>query len=220
MAIINSIAVGKARGKIGNLVFQSYKGQTYARQKNETISTPPTSAQLEQQNKMFNCGRAGSFVNDFFLFFKAKNQGTLSFISYFAQLTSQYFTNFRALRGFQSIRQLAGLSFGNPNLLQITSIDLIKTLGVKTGVRINFNTQIAQWEDNVEMYVLCTNILMSGGTMPISSILSRSVTLSLQNWEDSSVDIEIEYFDTQFVVAYTRQYYSYSDNIMFSEIFI
>lgn len=219
MAIINSIAIGKASGKLGNIILQSYKGKTFARQRNETITTPPSPAQIDQQNKMFNCVRAMSFLMPFLIYFKARNQGTLSTYSYFVQLTSQFFTQFRALRGFQGLRQLAGLSFGNPNLLQITSIELIETLGVKTGVRVNFNTQIAQWEDNVEMYILCQNIFMSGGTYPINSIVTRSVTLTSQNWEDSRVDIEIEDFDTQNVVAYTRQYYSYSDNILFSEIF-
>lgn len=51
MAIINSIAFGKARGKIGNVIFQSYFKKTIARQKNTSISKPPTSSQLIQQRK-------------------------------------------------------------------------------------------------------------------------------------------------------------------------
>lgn len=219
MARVNSIAIGKGSGKLGNVVFQSYHGGTYARQKNDTITTPPTDAQIKQQNIMYNCSRAGSFVLDFFRNFKAKNQGNLSFSAYWAKLTSQSFSNFRALRGFQSVRQLAGLSFGENYLIQIDSIELIVAGGVKTGARVYFSPQIEQWEDNYAIHIMCTNIVMSGGNLPISTVNVQDKQITLQDWVNGFIEIQVEDFDTQFVIAYGRQSYTYSCNMLFSEIF-
>lgn len=218
MAHINSIAIGKGSGKLGNIVFQSYNGKTYARQKNETISKAPTDAQLRQQNKMFNCARAGSFVLDFFRNYKASNQNGLSFSAYWAKLTSQDFTNFRALRGFQSVRQLAGKSFGNPYLIQITELEVFNSLAGVQYARIHFSPQLEQWEDNLQMYVMCTNIDNTNPFFPISSMVVRDQTVSVQDYENKYIDIEIEDFNIQFIIAYARQAYTYSCNFAFSNL--
>lgn len=218
MARINSIAMGKAHGKIGNVVFQSYKGGTYARQRNETITVPPTDAQVAQQNKIYNSSRACSFVLPFFANYNKKTLKGLSFTSWFVKQSSQLFTNFRALRGFQSIRQLAGQSIGSPHILQLTASYPYLNQGEKAGVTIEFTKQFEQYEDNMRMHVMCTNIVLSGGTNPISSVVIRDVEITLVDWERGYCDIEIENFDTQFIIAYSDQYYSGSDNILFSNI--
>ena len=52
MAIINSLAVGKARKSAGNLTFSVVKGRTIAREKPTVVANPQTPAQQAQRNKM------------------------------------------------------------------------------------------------------------------------------------------------------------------------
>ena len=54
MAIINSIAVGKGRGKLGNMVLSTTKGRCIAREYNPSILNPKTPAQMAQRNRMKN----------------------------------------------------------------------------------------------------------------------------------------------------------------------
>lgn len=52
MAIINSLAVGKARNSAGNLTFSTIKGRTIAREKPAYVRNPQTLKQTEQREKM------------------------------------------------------------------------------------------------------------------------------------------------------------------------
>lgn len=52
MAIINSLAVGKARKSAGNLTFSVVKGRTIAREKPTVVANPRTPAQQAQRAKM------------------------------------------------------------------------------------------------------------------------------------------------------------------------
>ncbi len=55
MAIINSIAVGKGRGKLGNMVLSTTKGRCIAREYNPSVLNPKTPAQMAQRNRMQAC---------------------------------------------------------------------------------------------------------------------------------------------------------------------
>lgn len=65
MAIINAIAMGKAHGKLGNVVFQCYNKKTIARQRNYTRTNPPTPAQLIAQQKLATTAMAWNFCSGF-----------------------------------------------------------------------------------------------------------------------------------------------------------
>lgn len=52
MAIIRSLAIGKARKSAGNLTFATVEGRTIAREKPVFVKNPRTPAQLEQRDKM------------------------------------------------------------------------------------------------------------------------------------------------------------------------
>ena len=54
MAIIRSLAIGKARKSAGNLTFATVEGRTIAREKPVFVKNPRTPAQLEQRAKMRN----------------------------------------------------------------------------------------------------------------------------------------------------------------------
>lgn len=54
MAIIRSLAVGKARKSAGNLTYQTVKGRTIAREKPAFVANPDTPLQQAQRGKMRN----------------------------------------------------------------------------------------------------------------------------------------------------------------------
>ena len=67
MAIIQSILVGKGKGKIGNVVLSNLKGQTVAKQLNSSPSNPRTVAQTDNRVKMANAVLAWQFLALFFI---------------------------------------------------------------------------------------------------------------------------------------------------------
>ena len=70
MAIIRSLAIGKARKSAGNLTFATVKGRTIAREKPSFVRNPNTAKQLSQRLKMKKVVAAyrsiGSQVKDLF----------------------------------------------------------------------------------------------------------------------------------------------------------
>lgn len=66
MAIIQSILVGKGKGKIGNVVLSGLKGQTVAKQLNSSPTNPRTVAQTGNRVKMANAVLAWQFLAQFF----------------------------------------------------------------------------------------------------------------------------------------------------------
>lgn len=54
MAIVKSLAIGKARKSAGNLTYQTVKGRTIAREKPLHVANPDTPAQQAQRNRIRN----------------------------------------------------------------------------------------------------------------------------------------------------------------------
>lgn len=71
MAIIQSILVGKGKGKIGNVVLSGLKGQTVAKQLNSSPLNPRTVAQTSNRVKMANAVLAWQYLASFFSAAKA-----------------------------------------------------------------------------------------------------------------------------------------------------
>lgn len=66
MAILDSILVGKGRGKIGNVVLSVNKGQTVAKQLNSSPANPRTDGQVMSRYRMCNIVLAFQFLAVFF----------------------------------------------------------------------------------------------------------------------------------------------------------
>lgn len=70
MAIISSLAIGKARKSAGNLTFATIQGRTIAREKPAFVRNPNTPKQLAQRSKMSNVVAAyrafGGLVKKYF----------------------------------------------------------------------------------------------------------------------------------------------------------
>lgn len=135
MAIIDSVLVGKGRGKIGNVVLQGIKGQTIAKQLNPSPSNPRTTSQTDSRNRMANAVMAWQFLNVFFAFAGALRKPLESTYNAFVRL---YVNNtdyqLQPSRAVAAQSALSNFRFSG-NWIQITS--LIEGGGVTT---VNFNT--------------------------------------------------------------------------------
>lgn len=90
MAIIDSVLVGKGRGKIGNVVLQGIKGQTVAKQLNPAPANPRTTAQTDSRNQMANTVMAWQFLSVFFAFAGALRKPLESTYNAFVRLFKNY----------------------------------------------------------------------------------------------------------------------------------
>lgn len=118
MAIIQSILVGKGKGKIGNVVLSGLKGQTVAKQLNSNPLNPRTVAQTENRVKMANAVLAWQFLSQFFSEAKALKKPLESTYNAFVRsvkagmLSNPILTRAEAAASALSIESIAGNWFG------------------------------------------------------------------------------------------------------------
>lgn len=71
MAIINSVLIGKGRGKVGNVVLSNLKGQTILKSLNSSPSNPKSQDQTAQRSKMAYAVKVWQVVFMFMANFKS-----------------------------------------------------------------------------------------------------------------------------------------------------
>ena len=86
MAIIQSILVGKGKGKIGNVVLSGLRGQTVAKQLNSSPKNPRSDAQIYNRVKMANAVLAWQFLANFLVHAKALRKPLESTYNAFVRL--------------------------------------------------------------------------------------------------------------------------------------
>ena len=65
MALVNSIAIGTGRKKVGEIVLATLQGRTVARKYQPNVRNPKTAAQIKQRTKMANIVMIWSIVSNF-----------------------------------------------------------------------------------------------------------------------------------------------------------
>lgn len=86
MAIINSVLTGKAKGKIGNIVLATVKGQTTAREYNPNPTYSDTAGQTLQRGRLRNAVLAWQFLNVFLQYAKPLAKSTESVYNAFIRM--------------------------------------------------------------------------------------------------------------------------------------
>ena len=86
MAIINSVLTGKAKGKIGNIVLATVKGQTTAREYNPNPTYSDSAGQTLQRGRLRNAVMAWQFLNVFLQYAKPLAKSTESVYNAFIRL--------------------------------------------------------------------------------------------------------------------------------------
>ena len=135
MAIIDSVLVGKGRGKVGNVVLQGIKGQTIAKQLNPSPSNPRTVSQTDSRNRMSNTVMAWQFLSVFFAFAGALRKPLESTYNAFVRL----FKNF-ADTALLSSRVAAAQSALNSYLFEGNWIQITSLADGGAVTTVNFNT--------------------------------------------------------------------------------
>jgi len=210
MAIINSIAIGKGSGKLGNIVFQTYHGITIARQKNETISTPPTDAQKAVRIRCENCNSAYSFLKNFLANWTNQGKDFESLWNTFYRLTVNSYSPVRPFQSNRTVNSLINLDLGKPNHLHIDSIVLKGTTDGTATVRVNFTPLAYEFQEDLTLYIVTKQT--TGG-----HIIFQQIPISILNWQDKFMDIEFELNYDFISGAYAQHPRGFSDNLAFSD---
>ena len=149
MAIINSVLTGKAKGKIGNIVLATVKGQTTAREYNPNPTYSDTAGQKLQRGRLRNAVLAWQFLNIFLQYAKPLAKSTESIYNAFIRLIVNALPEIayttRAEAGAQA---LAELSYQG-NYVFVASV-------VVSGIDIDvaFDTNYFPWEPGIKAVVL------------------------------------------------------------------
>ena len=110
MAIINSVLTGKAKGKIGNIVLATVKGQTTAREYNPNPTYSDSAGQTLQRGRLRNAVMAWQFLNIFLQYAKPLAKSTESvynaFIRIIVNLLPEATYSTRAEAGAQALAEL------------------------------------------------------------------------------------------------------------------
>ena len=86
MALFNSVLIGKAKGKVGNVVLTSIKGQNIVKSLNDKPANPRSVGQTDNRVQMSNAVLAWQFLNMFFAYAGAISKSTESTYNAFVRL--------------------------------------------------------------------------------------------------------------------------------------
>ena len=180
MAIIQSILVGKGKGKIGNVVLSNLKGQTVAKQLNSAPSNPRTVAQTENRVQMANAVLAWQFLALFFAGAKGLRKPLESIYNAFVRLvkndmSTNDYPN-RVIAAKESL--ISGLFYGNWFDIAITSF-------TASSVVLSLNNAGVELRSS---YRVCA-ILIATGT-EVQRVVD--IPLSEASYVDGSVSVAFE----------------------------
>jgi len=120
MSIINSIVTGKGRGKVGNAVLVTLKGQSIMKSLNTSPANPKTPLQTASRGKMANAVKAWQFLFIFLANITALRKSTESNYNAFVRLSKNMFGAVVQASGSESAGQLSELSLGSGNFVTAT----------------------------------------------------------------------------------------------------
>lgn len=132
MAIINSIVMGKSRGKIGNVVTCTLKGQVVAKSRNYAPANPRTTLQTNSRAKMSNAVMAWQFLVTFMANAFAIRKPLESTYNAFIRLSKNMFSDAIADSGALALAAMTSLTFGLGNFVSIVSGTLLGTTATVT----------------------------------------------------------------------------------------
>ena len=175
MAIIYSVLTGKAKGKIGNIVLATVKGQTTAREYNPNPTYSDSAGQTLQRGRLRNAVLAWQFLNIFLKYAKPLAKSTESvynaFIRLIVNLLPEISYETRSQAGAQALAEL--LYAGNYVNIEAVIVD-------STEVEVTFNVNYFPWSAGVKLYIL--NYDSASGYRYV-----KAVTLTEAQWLAGSI---------------------------------
>jgi hypothetical protein len=154
MAIINSIVMGKSKGKIGNVVTTTLKGQVIAKSRNYSPANPKTDLQISSRAKMSNAVKAWQFLALFLTFTKPFAKSTESTYNAFVSASKNLFESIVVDFGYQAANLLQGMSLFVSQIATVagerSSANSLTVNITPNGINYSPTLHIrAKWFDNV-----------------------------------------------------------------------
>lgn len=149
MAIINSTVMGKSKGKIGNVVTTTLKGQVIAKSRNYHPANPKTEGQVNSRGKMSNAVKAWQFLSIFLVHINALRKPVESNYNAFIRLAKNLFNDAVAGSASEAAGQLVDMSFGSSNFAQVTGI-----VNNVTTANVSFSTGGLPWISGTKVRVI------------------------------------------------------------------
>ena len=182
MAIISSVLTGKAKGKIGNIVLATVKGQTTAREYNPNPTYSDSAGQTLQRGRLRNAVMAWQFLNIFLQYAKPLAKSTESVYNAFIRLVinllpeTAYAT--RAEAGAQALAEL--LYTGN--------FIIVDTVTVEGGEAVvAFNTNYFPWVSGTKVILISYSAVSGYRYVKVVSITEAQWTAGQISIVDASI---------------------------------
>ena len=121
MSIINSIVVGKAKGKVGNVVLVNLKGQQVMKSLNTSPANPKTPLQVASRSKMSNAVLAWQFLAVYLQYMSPLRKSTESTYNAFVRLSKSSFDAEVASSPSKAAQMLNDLNIGAGNFISATT---------------------------------------------------------------------------------------------------
>lgn len=177
MAIIQSILVGKGKGKVGNVVLTTLKGQTVAKALNSSPANPKTPLQVASRIRMSNAVMAWKFLAGFFIYWMGVAKSKESVYNAFVSASKNYFSNVIAVSLSAAAAQL-----GSSNLAGVASA-IISGIGIAgADLHVSIKTSGLTKPDDLRV-----RAIMFDSVLGVSAISDRAVTLAEWNAEELTV---------------------------------
>lgn len=122
MAIFNSIVIGNAKGKIGNVVLTKLKGQNVAKSRNYSPANPRTLRQVESRNRMKNAVLAWKFLAGFFVYWLGVAKQKESIYNAFVSASKNLFQPFAAMTPQEAAGLLEGSTLQGSAPFSVNSV--------------------------------------------------------------------------------------------------
>lgn len=191
MAIIQSILVGKGKGKIGNVVLSNLKGQTVAKQLNSSPSNPRSVAQTDNRVKMANAVSAWQFLSLFFAPAKGLRKPLESTYNAFVRMVKNGLPDI-----LQASRAEAAAAALQLNLLFGNWFTIDSVEASEKGMLVAFATSGVTWAETYKVRILAMDITTG-------QQLVKEETLSQSAFTAGQIDV---LFTTPYVVDFLAAY--------------
>lgn len=122
MAIIQSILVGKGKGKVGNVVLTTLKGQTVAKALNSSPANPKSPLQVSSRNRMSNAVMAYKYLAGFLSYWLGVAKSTESVYNAFVSAAKNLFNDAIAVSLPAAAAQLGTANLAGSSSISISSV--------------------------------------------------------------------------------------------------
>lgn len=204
MAIFNSIVIGSAKGKIGNVVLTKLKGQNVAKSRNYSPANPRTPSQVVSRNRMKNAVLAWKFLAGFFVYWLGVAKQKESIYNAFVSAAKNRFKSLAAVSPQESAGQLSGSTLQGSAPFSVNSVDVS---AASSNIVLNTNGMTKPTD-------LKVRFLLYSPSTGLNQIIDRAVT-DLE-WAFGELSIAVDSVDFS---AFGVYLYSVVDKLSTSAVF-